>query len=1012
MAPTPSKSVQNQATPSKTPQSKHRQHLNAVKNTHPSPNPNSTAKENPPTEHPVEVVGRIRDYPDRKEKPISALRITSDRQTIRVRTEIGYRDFSLDGVSLSDEEDLDDFYKKFVASRINGVKLGANCTIMMYGPTGSGKSHTMFGCPKQPGIVYRALREILGEGNEENETDCQRLGLGSFVQVTVLEIYNEEIYDLLSSNNGGGISLGWPKGNASKVKLEVMGKKAKNASFISGNEAGKISREVQKVEKRRIVKSTHCNERSSRSHCMIILDVPSVGGRLMLVDMAGSENIEQAGQSGFEAKMQTGKINQGNIALKRVVESIANGDSHVPFRDSKLTMLLQDSFEDDKSKILMILCASPDPKEMHKTISTLEYGAKAKCIVRGSHTPTKDKIGTEDSSSSAVVLGSRIAAMDQFIFKLQMENKLREKESNEAHKRLLKKEEEVAVLRAKLEVMEGSGSGASEEEINLKVNERTQFLKLELEKKLQECQQMANEFVELGRRRMEEKILQQQEEIEMLRRRLEEIESELCHSRDINVEDNMLQYMEGSNFSRRLLGIYADEDQGMEKSMDLDMGDQQPVVRDVKEMDRRVLLTDNFGNCTLSNPCSWSSMEDEDDDVVLEPKFAEKVCLSTVFEEEEGEDSENMDDEEVEKEIVEETRVPIIRTVDGSSPGINFNMGTFAASPQLQNIIVTPNSYSRDLEICDYSRDRSEEKHVGLGLMGEIENAKDPTSARRTRIQNIFMLCGNHREVAQHVSIPTPAKKRFETGDVRSSPVMNYSEESAVNSFSKEISQLQTVPVPEFGLNNQILSDVTARNITQTPDCTLVVEPFAALKLANEYKMIEPQLNKSHDSFETAVDTKENDKPGNENTAAPIEVYVKWEASKENLGKFITKLKVVKNSMLADLRKLIEIHLGEEKQTFTFLMLGDPTGAPVSKEKEATVQASTLPLCNNQLNGHLACLRPVKGIQRPNHHPLSSLENKFPISLNSPFMQQVDVFSPKVGPNLSTTTAYIPELHI
>lgn len=100
----------------------------------------------------------------------------------------------------------------------------------------------------------------------------------------------------------------------------------------------------------------------------IILDVPTVGGRLMLVDMAGSENIEQAGQIGFEAKMQvtitvnssltsmfftrdmcviirlnlqTAKINQGNIALKRVVESIANGDSHVPFRDSKLTMLLQ-----------------------------------------------------------------------------------------------------------------------------------------------------------------------------------------------------------------------------------------------------------------------------------------------------------------------------------------------------------------------------------------------------------------------------------------------------------------------------------------------------------------------------------------------------------------------------------------------------------------------------------------------------------------------------------------------
>uniref|UniRef100_A0A7N0U0G8 Kinesin motor domain-containing protein n=1 Tax=Kalanchoe fedtschenkoi TaxID=63787 RepID=A0A7N0U0G8_KALFE len=113
--------------------------------------------------------------------------------------------------------------------------------------------------------------------------------------------------------------------------------------------------------------------------------------------------------------VRTIKISQGNIALKRVVESIANDDSHVPFRDSKLTMLLHDSFEDDKSKILMILCVSPDPNEIYKTISILEYGAKSKCIVRGSHTPVKGKLGSEDASS---ILGSRLAAMDQLISKL------------------------------------------------------------------------------------------------------------------------------------------------------------------------------------------------------------------------------------------------------------------------------------------------------------------------------------------------------------------------------------------------------------------------------------------------------------------------------------------------------------------------------------------------------------------------------------------------------------------
>ncbi|CAA6662503.1 unnamed protein product [Spirodela intermedia] len=390
MAPTPSsRYVKEHVTPSKTPQSKHRLHFPGAKNLHaaaPSPLPAAARENAVPTEHPVEVIGRIRDYPDRKEKPPSILEIPEDGRSVRVRTDIGYRDFSLDGVSISAEENLEGFYQRFVESRIRGVRLGSKCTIMMYGPTGAGKSHTMFGSVKEQGIVYRALRDILGEGEEEENSgvDDEGFGAGLFVQVAVLEIYNEEIYDLLSGNAHGGALGGLPKG----ARLEIIGKKAKNATYISGNEAGKLSKEVAKVEKRRIVRSTLCNERSSRSHCLIILDVPSVGGRLMLVDMAGSENIEQAGQIGLEAKLQTAKINQGNVALKRVVESIANGDSHVPFRDSKLTMLLQDSFEDDKSKILMILCASPDPTEIHKTISTLEYGAKAKCIVRAAHLPT------------------------------------------------------------------------------------------------------------------------------------------------------------------------------------------------------------------------------------------------------------------------------------------------------------------------------------------------------------------------------------------------------------------------------------------------------------------------------------------------------------------------------------------------------------------------------------------------------------------------------------------------
>ncbi|XP_039057786.1 LOW QUALITY PROTEIN: kinesin-like protein KIN-10A [Hibiscus syriacus] len=835
MAPTPSSTSKQTQTQIRTPQSKHRLNFNSTRN-----NNNPAVEANHPSgEHPVEVIGRIRNQPGEQsdKNPISYLHINPDNKTLRVRADIGYRDFSLDGISSSEEEDLDTFYKKFVQSRIDGVKTGAKCTIMMYGPTAAGKSHTMFGCSKQPGIVYRSLKDILGD--LEDDSGGERLGIGTFVQVTVLEIYNEEIYDLLSSNGGGGFGIGWPKGNGSKVKLEVMGKKAKNATFISGSEAGKISKEIQKVEKRRIVKSTLCNERSSRSHCMIILDVPTVGGRLMLVDMAGSENIDQAGQAGFEAKMQTAKINQGNIALKRVVESIANGDSHVPFRDSKLTMLLQDSFEDDQSKILMIICASPDPKEIHKTICTLEYGAKAKCIVRGPHTPLNDK----NEDSSAVNLGSRLAAMDQFINKLQMESKQREREKDEARKALEKKEQEVAALRSLLEV---KGSGVTENEINLKVNERTQMLKLELERKLDECKRMAEEFVEMERRRMEERILQQQEEVEMLRKRLQEIEIELRSSRDGNEENESSNELDGSSFAKRLIGIYGDEVPGMVMSMELDMNDPEPYIH--------------------------AANQSETD---IAPRFGVKPGLSTVCEEEETEE-----EDEVEKVIIEEKR------------------------------------------IC------SNEK----AFESVMPNQLDSDTLRPLRIQNIFTLCGNQRELSQQTR--TPAKSFID------------------------------------------------------PHWSFVASDDSVVKSLNE----------------------ENQIPADECTDGQIDVYVKWESSKENPGKFITTLKVTKDATLADLRKLIDIYLDVDNQAFAFIVLGDPTGATVPKENEAIFKASKLPICNN---GYLACLRPAKGLQITNHLPLSPLqltplpltplENKLLLATSTLLSNQGDDLSPKLSPHLSTT---------
>ncbi|PKA53738.1 Kinesin-1 [Apostasia shenzhenica] len=744
---------------------------------------------------------------------------------------------------------------------------------MMYGPTGSGKSHTMFGCSRKQGIVYRALRDILGEEERDDGVDNAAFRLNLFVQVAVLEIYNEEIYDLLSVGNSNGVGAGvsLPKGATPKAKLEVMGRKAKNATYIYGNEAGKISKEVAKIEKRRVVKSTLCNERSSRSHCMIILDVPPVGGRLLLVDMAGSENIEQAGQTGLEAKMQTAKINQGNVALKRVVESIANGDSHVPFRDSKLTMLLQDSFEDDKSKILMILCASPDPKEMHKTIATLEYGAKAKCIVRVAHMPTpRDKLNTEDSS----LLRSRIVAMNQFIYKLQIDNKLKEKERDKAMRDLLHKEEELLGLRLKLELIEARGTAEREEEINCKVMERTQVLIIELQK-------------------MEETMHYQQEELSFLRRKLHEIEA-----KNHKENEDAFQGMDGGKLLKRMSEMCSG-DQGMEKSMELDMGDQNSNC-DVKEIKEDIshATTDIHLGTHLNS--GYSSLEDEIDFDM--PKITDRVCLSTVFErDDEGEDEEIMEEPEIDKEVLEE---------------LSDSFATL-------------------------SKDQFK------------ENVKDPTSARKTRIQNIFRLCGNHRELAQQVNLPVSPMKKLENTNIHLSPLALSKDSNAKVNHAVE-SVVQAKPgkntIPNVRLTDNMVFSLTP--------------PLASV------------------CFKENEDSKENTTCNGAESANLTEVYVKWEASKESSGNLIRKLMVKKNSSLSDLRNLIEITLLEDNrnQPFAFLLLADPSGTPVVKDKEAEVPVSKLPFCNTQHNSHLACLRHTKSnVQRQNHIPFSPLENMLPL---------------------------------
>ncbi|KAG0569523.1 hypothetical protein KC19_6G096700 [Ceratodon purpureus] len=528
--------------------------------------------------HPVEVVGRIREHPEGNERE-SAIRVLPHSR-VAVRAEgmgNGCREFSLDGVSLAAVENLQAFYGRYVESRVEDVKAGGRCTIMMYGPTGAGKSYTMFGAAHEKGVAYHALSQLMSQRG--SDTDGEEFGEGSIeVRATVWEIYNEEIYDLLASvsapKSGFGTLFKMSGSSGGRVKLEVMGKKVKTCMSISGTDPQKLLREISKVEGRRVVKGTNCNERSSRSHCMVTIDVPEVGGKLILVDMAGSENIDQAGL-GRELKMQTGKINQGNGALKRVVEAIANGDSYIPYRDSKLTMLLQDSFEDDRAKILMILCASPDVRDLHKTICTLEYGAKAKCIVRLPNSPSKEQVSSI-RAEQVQVLEARLTKKDAYIEKLRKENEEKHRQNEEREKELERKDRELAELREK---------------------ERRRIPEKEVQKKRKGLHDGDDEDLNMSptrRRKIEELtalVASQQRELDLMRIRAEKAEAELLHlQRSYNLSSN-------ARVGHMKSEIMDAKESGVENSMDKRMAGsfgQSPVGSNQRFQDIQKQMSDRI----------------------------------------------------------------------------------------------------------------------------------------------------------------------------------------------------------------------------------------------------------------------------------------------------------------------------------------------------------------------------------------------------------------------------------
>ncbi|EGR30362.1 kinesin motor domain protein [Ichthyophthirius multifiliis] len=264
-------------------------------------------------------------------------------------------------------------YEEVGREMIKDVLQGYNGTIFAYGATGSGKTHTMFGDiqnPENRGIIPRVSSQIFEYINTQ-EQDIEFL-----ITCSMLEIYKEQLFDLL---------------NVKRVGLKIKEMSQKGGIFVQGLTNISVESEEDILDSINLgyqskqTRETCMNEYSSRSHTIFTINVTqrlSNGqvktGKLNLVDLAGSEKLAKTQATG-ESLEEAKKINLSLSCLGNVIHSLTTFQEHIPYRDSKLTRILQESLGGN-FKTSLIATISPHSSSHEEQISTLKFATRAKTI--------------------------------------------------------------------------------------------------------------------------------------------------------------------------------------------------------------------------------------------------------------------------------------------------------------------------------------------------------------------------------------------------------------------------------------------------------------------------------------------------------------------------------------------------------------------------------------------------------------------------------------------------------
>nr|XP_033801953.1 kinesin-like protein KIF22 isoform X2 [Geotrypetes seraphini] len=268
-------------------------------------------------------------------------------------------------------------YTESIEPILSNLLNGQNASVFAYGPTGAGKTHTMLGSPEQPGVIPRSVlalfRMTQAESSSRNYEQCD-----ISISMSYLEIYQEKVLDLLEPKNQD-----LPIREDKEKNIFIPNLTQKTISSFADFEQHFIP-----ASQNRTVACTKLNDRSSRSHAVLLVKVQKreqfspfrqLTGKLYLIDLAGSEDNRRTGNQGIRLK-ESGAINSSLFVLSKVVDALNHGLRRIPYRDSKLTRLLQDSLGGSAHSV-MITNIAPEHRFYFDTLTALNFAARSKQVV-------------------------------------------------------------------------------------------------------------------------------------------------------------------------------------------------------------------------------------------------------------------------------------------------------------------------------------------------------------------------------------------------------------------------------------------------------------------------------------------------------------------------------------------------------------------------------------------------------------------------------------------------------